>query len=157
MSLVQQGERLIRVAEPEDSFTIELRDMDKRELEAVTSVNPQVMVEISRLQSDWCLTFECFGKPVAVFGVAPHDFGNNWGVPWLLGSVDIEDNFLTFGKWSKPFLGKMLRDYEVLQNFVHAENKLAIVWLKWLGFRFSELRPMGRFAEPFYEFTLTRS
>ena len=155
MFLVLADDREVRPATTQDAFELELRDIDKREIEACTPLEHNFMVEISRLQSDWCMSFLSKGKPIAVFGVAPHT-KQGWGVPWLLGSADIEDNFMTFGRWSKPFLNRMFEKYGVLQNFVHAENKIAIDWLQWLGFNFHGPYLMGRHGEPFFEFVQMR-
>ena len=53
----------------------------------------------------------------------------------------------------RKWVDSLLKTYEVLYNYVYAENTSAIKWLKALGFTFINLHPeYGHLNKPFYEF-----
>ncbi|MQB00665.1 MAG: DUF2833 domain-containing protein [Actinobacteria bacterium] len=93
------------------------------------------------------------GTPFAVFGVTPSAVPLV-GYPWMLGTPDIVKNTKTFLVRCPEFVAKMHDHYPVLLNFVDQDNKLAIRWLKWLGFKFSA--PFDLRGHPFLPFYRTK-
>jgi RimJ/RimL family protein N-acetyltransferase len=49
-------------------------------------------------------------------------------------------------------LDKALPLFGRLENYVHAENKASVRWLKWLGFTMDEAAPYGPRGENFIHF-----
>jgi hypothetical protein len=94
------------------------------------------------------------GRVVCMFGVAPVNLLGDTGVPWLLGSDDIERHAVTFLRGSKRYIAEMSRDYRLLTNYVDARNTLSIRWLKWLRFDILAAEPYGPFGLPFHRFEL---
>ncbi len=91
------------------------------------------------------------GEVIAMFGVASGAEGI--GTPWLLGSdlmATMKKELLEHPvKWLKEVNEK----YPILINYVDARNKVAIRWLKHLGFTFVQRIPeYGNARIPFYEF-----
>ncbi|GHV58467.1 hypothetical protein FACS189460_6000 [Deltaproteobacteria bacterium] len=75
------------------------------------------------------------------------------GAPWLLGSDLLERPEVSreFIRQSRPHLAELEPGFRKLHNLVHAENKLAIRWLKWLGFSLAAA-PLKFHEEPFFYF-----
>ena len=89
-------------------------------------------------------------EPVALFGTCP--LTDNVGAIWLLGTNSIDDEPISFLRWSKKFLPFVLEPYDLVCNFVDARNTVHIKWLRWLGFSFLRRVNRGPYQLPFYEF-----
>jgi hypothetical protein len=48
----------------------------------------------------------------------------------------------------------MLQVFPHLINFVHAENRTSVRWLRRLGFTVHPVMPYGRLGEPFHPFEM---
>tara|TARA_R110000824_G_scaffold81223_6_gene204184 strand:- start:5307 stop:5639 length:333 start_codon:yes stop_codon:yes gene_type:complete len=57
---------------------------------------------------------------------------------WFLTSDLLEKHYKFFLKCNKNWLHYMEEDYDLLFNYIIAENKISIKWLKWQGFIFSK-------------------
>lgn len=131
-----------------------LREADKKELCASLGLQ----VDLDKVLTDswqkdgkkWAV--KCDEKVIGLFGVAPCDWNNAIGVPWLLGTNDLKKIKFSFVKGCKDYINQMLEPYKCLINFVHTENKLAIKWLTWCGFRVFQARPYGVLGQPFHMF-----
>jgi hypothetical protein len=75
------------------------------------------------------------------------------GAPWLLASdiLELPEVAREFIRLSRPYTRELERGFRRLENLVHAENRLAVRWLKWLGFSFAE-KPEQWGGENFYRF-----
>lgn len=76
-------------------------------------------------------------KVLAMFGVVPVRFEQGHMI-WLLGTHRLERYKKRFVRQSKDILEEWQRDYGVLYNFVHEDNRQTVRWLKWLGASFGE-------------------
>jgi hypothetical protein len=94
--------------------------------------------------------------PVVIFGVTPINTALRTGAPWLLGTDDIDRNYVTFARFSVKWRNKMLKDHEVLVNFVHDEHEAAKRWLVWLGFRLGLPEVYGPHDGLFRKFTMEK-
>lgn len=122
----------------------DIRLADVIEMSALGTTPEKAMID-SLKRSDWALTACVNGVPVCMFGVAPRSVLLGEGVPWMLAANGLERIQRQFLKTSRPAIDAMLKSYPRLMNFVHAENRVTIRWLRWLGFSFC---PPGWTGEP---------
>lgn len=129
-----------------------LREADKLELRLSCGMGPCTALSLSFQNSKKVYTaVDDEGKPFAMFGVAGDN--PNLGIPWMLGSDGIYKHASQFIEECKGWLDELEEDYELLMNYVHADNTKAIRWLKWMGFTMVRLVPeYGDGKAPFYEF-----
>jgi hypothetical protein len=129
-----------------------LRDADEKELKASSGLEPLEALSLSFQISHECNTIVTDeGTVVGIFGLAR--INDTMGCPWLMGTDLIKDIRSEFLRGSKDWIIEKNKEYQVLTNFVHAENTTAIRWLKYLGFSFPRLvEEYGVGKEPFYEF-----
>ena len=96
------------------------------------------------------------GTCVCVFGAAP-SLVEDAGVPWLLGSRELDDLPLSLARRSRKYIRQMLDSYPYLYNLVDARHEASLRWLKWCGFRVIEPpEPRGRNGELFHYFEMRR-
>lgn len=100
--------------------------------------------------------YTCFYKDevVCMFGVTKQTLLGREGVPWLLGSDLILDHAEFFLRESLIFMDDWNGKYSVLVNLVDKRNKIAIRWLKWLGFNIFPAIPFGPDKMLFHAFEL---
>ena len=60
------------------------------------------------------------------------------GTVWMLSSEELFDHRLQFVRTCSSWVERMMDGHDVLTNFVHAGNDVAIRWLRWLDFEFLE-------------------
>ena len=92
------------------------------------------------------------GSVVGMFGVCDSGVIAS---PWMLGTDRAVDKTTrkSFIPQAKDWVNQMSSIYPLLTNFVHAENKISMVWLKSLGFEFIKLdKEYGVGKQPFYQF-----
>lgn len=95
-------------------------------------------------------------EPCVMIGLVIHDILSGTGSPWLLGTetaLKYKRHFLT---QVPDAIDEMLTICPKLFNYVHAENKVSIKWLKWIGFTLDEPLPYGCDNALFHKFTLER-
>ena len=94
------------------------------------------------------------GRVICMYGVAEISILSNIGVPWLLGTDEIEEHAKYFLRQNRYYMNDIKKKYSYLFNFVDARNTVAIRWLKWLGFRVGETQPFGPDDMPFHKFEM---
>ena len=94
------------------------------------------------------------GQIVCIFGVACEDICRTHAIPWFLGTDLVEKYPIQMVRWGKLFIKAMLDTYETLENVVHADNIVAIRWLRGLGFYVNTTKPIWIKEEPFYKFIM---
>ena len=94
--------------------------------------------------------------PLAILGIVLRDFLSGVGVPWLLSTEQALKHKRQFLELSPPVIQEMLDMCPKLVNYVHADNKLSVRWLKWLGFTIEDPKPAGLSGELFHRFTMER-
>ncbi len=119
-----------------------IRPADEVEMRALGTTPENAMREGLGL-SDFVLTGTIDGAPVCMLGVAPYCVLTGKGTPWMLASTAIEAAQVPFLRACRPVVAEMRRRYPELANVVHAENHVAIRWLRWVGFRFC-MEPDGK-------------
>lgn len=115
-----------------------LRPLDALEIKSVLGATP-IAGLMAGLEGEACLTGTVDGgRPIFMAGVSkdPSTSDPEAGVPWLLGTYEINAHAFEFARGSKRFLNAFHKVYPKLSNIVHEDNHSAIRWLKWLGFTF---------------------
>jgi hypothetical protein len=93
------------------------------------------------------------GVVIAMGGVVAH---GEVGVPWLLGSEEVRKYPAVLICAARDSTLEWSKKHPTLINFVHAENRLAIRWLKHIGYTLGQLFPSyGAGKAPFYQFYRT--
>ena len=139
-----EGVRIVPARE--DDFEIlarNIRDMDRLEVESVLGLTveeafPQLHAESLRTRAGYH-----DGALVAVWGITAPTVISRTGTPWLLATKHLEASPAARRevlRGSRREFDKLVEGYEMLWNYVHAENRVAIRWLRWLGFTFPDVR-----------------
>lgn len=106
--------------------------------------------------SDFSVIVECDGVPCTMLGLVVGCLMTGAGTPWLLSSNHALQYKREFLIQSPPVIAQMLEICPRLSNYVHAENRVSIRWLKWLGFTVDPPLPVGVGKELFHKFHLDR-
>lgn len=133
-----------------DYLSENIRECDKQEIWAMSNSTPHQAFLIGYNNSDTPYVVELDGKAIAMFGVSGRK--GDVGIPWMLATDGIKKMRKEFLIECKPHLEAMHKDYPLLTNFVWEKNTTHIVWLKWLGFTFGEIIPLGVDGENFIQF-----
>ena len=96
-------------------------------------------------------------RVVCMYGVAELSILSNIGIPWLLGTDEIEQHSKYFLRQNRYYMKEIKKKYSYLVNFVDARNTVAIRWLEWLGFKVHETQPFGPDDMPFHRFELGKA
>ena len=97
------------------------------------------------------------GRVVCMYGVAEMSILSNVGIPWLLGTDEIEKHSNYFLRQNRYYMKEIKKKYSLLINFVDARNTVAIRWLEWLGFKVFDAQPFGPDDMPFHRFELGKA
>ena len=76
--------------------------------------------------------------------------------PWMLSSPVLRRHARFFARGSKIVVERWRWEHPVLLNHVDARHKVAVNWIKWLGFKLHDPEPHGPFGIPFIPFEATR-
>tara|TARA_R100000664_G_scaffold8116_1_gene13499 strand:+ start:5391 stop:5843 length:453 start_codon:yes stop_codon:yes gene_type:complete len=131
--------------------TKNMRDMDRNECWLQTAQPVEDLIKLAFISGGENLTISNEeGKPVGLCGVS------NTCRIWMVATDELfseKKDRLDLIKKGRIWVDNLLETHTLLYNFVYAENKPAIKWLKALGFSFINLHPLyGTFKKPFYEF-----
>lgn len=116
-----------------------MRAIDKLECRVAGGHDPREALQLGADHSLWAYVAEVDGHPVCAFGVASESLlGDGEGRPWMLCAEGIERHARAILICSRRFLREMQASFETLANIVHADNRIAIRYLKWCGFLFGD-------------------
>lgn len=118
---------------------------------------PQEAIERSLKASPFASVGMVNDVPICIYGVASGSLLSTVGHPWMIGTRDIHKYAREFLRWDKTVVEAMLMHFSKLENYVEESNVRAVGWLKRLGFKFDEPRPMGAFGKPFMRFYMEAS
>lgn len=138
----------------EDLRTVaaDMRPSDRLECLCISGTAPLEALRASVSDSLWVLAGEVDGEVQCIFGLAPHSMLGEEASPWMLCRKGIERHARLIVRYAPLHLERMLADYPLLSNFVHAGNRTAIRFLKWCGFEFGEAREFS--GEAFLPFSM---
>lgn len=95
------------------------------------------------------------GETTVIAGVNAEDLLADIGVPWMVCSDDLPRYRRAFLAESRAGLSRALDIYPRLVNYVHADNRSAMAWLRRIGFTVAdEPIPYGPYSAPFHRFEL---
>lgn len=137
-----------------DAMLGRIRQADIDELWASNRVTPEEALRAGLRLSTSVWTGMVDGRPICMFGVVPASLLGGVGVPWMIGTTDIERHQHAFLRRCRPHVAHMRRLYTHLANMVDARNRVAMRWLRWLGFRLGEPVPHGPDGLPFRPFEM---
>ena len=106
--------------------------------------------------SDFAVIVTVDGEPCVMMGLVIRDILTGAGVPWLLGTENALKHKRHFIAQVPAVIDEMLTACPRLFNYVHAENKVSIRWLKRIGFTIDDPMPYGLDEELFHRFHLER-
>ncbi len=129
-----------------------MRRADRREVWAAARASPTEALTVSLAASKLAWSGTVDGRPVCMFGAANPAVPGQPGLPWLLGTDDIDRHALAFLRRNRPMVAAMLAGFGSLANCVDARNTASIRWLGWLGFTIESAIPFGPFGLPFHPF-----
>tara|TARA_R100000655_G_scaffold25399_2_gene52122 strand:- start:456 stop:908 length:453 start_codon:yes stop_codon:yes gene_type:complete len=128
-----------------------LRILDKIEAWYQTGQQPEEALKLAYLLTEKNLAIAGDkDQPIGLCGVCSD------GTIWMVGTDELTSKRsyrIDLIKKGREWVDSLLKSYNVLYNYVYAENTSAIKWLKALGFTFIKLHPeYGHLKKPFYEF-----
>jgi hypothetical protein len=150
------AEVLIRPTEPGDAARLfsNLRPSDLTECQAYGQPDIAAGIEASVRRSVLCWTGLVDGELAAILGVAPVNLLTGMGSPWMLGTPLLDQHSRVLVRSTPEYIGRMLKAFPHLVNFVHAHNTTSVRWLRRLGFTLHEAVPYGPLGEPFHPFEM---
>lgn len=89
---------------------------------------------------------------VMLAGVAPVSLTSSVARPWMVGTDELSKHAFRLCKENRCYVKKWLAWFSYLENWVDAENKPALKWLKWLGFELEDPIPWGNSGHFFIRF-----
>ncbi len=156
-------ELLIRYPHERDVLDLaaHLRLGDRAELASCNLFDPLAVIRQGVRDSKLCWAARDAGDDtmLAIFGVAPlrpHLLLEDTGVPWLLATDAMTRATRDLATGHPPYIDQMLATYPRLLNFVHAENRRAVRWLRHIGFTLSPAAPFGPNGALFHQFSMQR-
>lgn len=129
-----------------------LREADRIELTLATGKPPEDVLEEAFNISTESYVWVEDGVVLCVFGVTTHPLNDDVGFPWLMASDEAERKGKRLVRHCAAKIAELGEPYLCLTNFVHAENAVAIRWLKWCRFSMCPPAPYGAEGAKFRQF-----
>lgn len=92
--------------------------------------------------------------PCFMFGVVPDPDGN--GLAWALGSDALDRVYIQFIKRTKYYAQHLLTHFSMIYNYVPADYKAGVNWVKYFGARIYDKQPLGHNGELYHRWELRR-
>lgn len=152
---------VVKLVRHNDELLVEIasnmREADRIEVKASSGLTPYESLKYSCDKSNFTVVVMVDDMPIAVFGLSVINALTGLGTPWLLSSEEAMNHKREFFKLSPSIIQEMLSICPKLYNYVHAENKVSIKWLKWLGFTVeSDPVEYGVKGEKFHKFYMNK-
>ena len=134
-----------------------LKNDNQLELLALIGDNAlkEIIESLEHSEDIGCLYID--GLPAAVYGVRRINPLSDSGIAWLLMTEEVNKHKIFVGKATRNGIQAILGRYKKVYNWVNAENKDIIRWLKWLGATFSGPQPYGVYRKQHYYFEFRRN
>lgn len=116
----------------------QMREADKKEVEALSGLDPLATLTLGLFHSSTCITgFGEEGELLGICGVVPVIPG--WqGSVWMLTTDAIQKYAKTLVKEGRKWLDQQQAEYPVLTNVVTESNDVHVRLIKHMGFEFKE-------------------
>lgn len=139
----------------EHARRINLRPGDAAEIAAL-GVTKEEGLRKSLDRSLWAETYFVDGEPAAIMGVVLPCLLGRTASPWLMTSPLVEREWNFFLRHCRIKVGEMLAEWDVLMNYVHADYRSAVRWLRWLRFTIDPPLPIAPQGALFHRFHMER-
>src|SRR5262249_49511294 len=141
-----------------DALGSNLRTEDRLEIQAAVGRDPTETLREGIASSTPCwAALDGSNTLIALFGVVPDAGIERSGMIWLLGSDQLARHRLSVLRGSRPWVARLHERYDRLWNYIDARNEQHIAWLRWCGFRFTELVERHGFEQrPFWRIERTQ-
>lgn len=110
-----------------------MRAIDQLEC-AISGHTPKGALRLGLFGSSIVWTALVDGRPEAMFGATPVSTLEGRGRPWLLMTNDAVKHQKALVRLGWRYTQALHRHFAILENYVHADNALAIRWLSRLGY-----------------------
>lgn len=152
------GDYVVREATVEDADLLigRLRQSDHDEVRAAMGISADEGLVLSLRLSTMAWIGLNAGRAVVAFGVSPRSLYRQEGIPWLLGTDEIDRVGMGVLRKSRHFTQKMLDRYGYLENYTDDRHKSAHDWLRWCGFTIEEPERYGVARLPFRRFWMKK-
>lgn len=90
-----------------------------------------------------CVAVERNGRLLCIGGAARRSLLSTSGIPWMLGTHDLDSNGRLFMQHGRQCVSVLLGRFSYLENYVDARNLKSIRWLKRMGFAVHDPEPYG--------------
>jgi hypothetical protein len=140
-------------ATPAHAEAIELRDGDRREIEAF-GLSPREGLALSLARSIWADAYLIGNEVAALVGLAVQPLVGGVAMPWLLTGRPVDRHRKAFLQLTRARTRRMLAEHGTLVAEVHADYREAVRWLAWLGFALAPPRPLGPLGALFHQATM---
>lgn len=114
-------------------IAVNMRKIDALEC-AIFNHTPKQALRLGLLASPIAWTALLDGRPIAMFGASTVSMLEGIGKPWMLMTNDATRYGTALVRFGRIYTEAIHRHYAKLENWVHAENVVAIRWLSRLGF-----------------------
>ena len=131
-----------------------MREADKDEVWAAAGMLPLQSLQASVDTTPHPYTGLVDGEVMNIWGVGKHPDFNLVGYPWMLASDLVIKHKRLFLRESLIALEVMKKEAPYLINMVDTRNKVAIKWLRWLGFEIYGPEAFGPQGMAFHRFTM---
>ena len=102
---------------------------------------------------DRTVTILADGDPICIYGAVSTGRSPKSASVWMLGTDGVYTHRSQFIKESRERVQDLIKDYEVVWNYVDSRNHLHVRWLRWLGFSFiRSTTEVSVDGTPYYEF-----
>lgn len=133
-----------------DALAETMRAVDRIECSVIARATPRDALRQCVDGAEWTLAaFDADGVIVTAFGVTANFMGDE-GFPWMLSANGIERYAKAVLTFAPRYVADMRERFQRLSNVVHADNRSAIRFLRWLGFEIG--KPMQLGGHKFYAF-----
>lgn len=110
-----------------------MAEIDRMEC-AVFNHSPKDALRHGLMCSSLAWTALIDGEPEAMFGASTQSLLDNSGRPWLLLTEKARHYDVALVRLGRRYTQVLHSQYDLLHNWVHADNHKAIRWLTHLGF-----------------------
>lgn len=116
------------------SIAANMRPADVEELRAVNGCTPAAAMRaaLTLPGERWAAYVE--DRAVAAFGVSLRAALGGRGVPWFLGTPEVDRLMLSATRAAHRFVSRWAAQHQLLENYVDGRNGKVMRWLRRLGF-----------------------